>query len=1219
MRRPSLKSILSHRFFTKPPIPTSYSYSPNPNESTRNSPYIPPVILEEPASPVQSLSKLSEEEELPTGVVLVVGGHSITASDISDDSFMTAVTSDSDAGGSGEIPTPITSASEDDVDLEEDSESEIKAGKRKALDQSSSAGQTVVDRDDETYDSLGFLHRNTSQTTIRRGNSTDLSTGTPNTRRGIRTSSLPTSTAEEDDSATTSSSITYPTNTSPSISKTSPIPTAYQTYLGLAAPRLTRNFSHDSTASLFSLGGSPIPPHNRTPSRTKRKSVGSMYSERLITLEENDQFDSLNINYLDLMGQERPDLLSTVEEKLLLKKMGELGFDEGQISHSILTDACDSSAAIWWMLRRKAENSSNSTKEGEADIPVVEKIVSTRSNSYGPNNSKGSSSSSRRPSIPKKKFFDLHHDTESSSHLSSDDDEVPHFPIRPPITTSPAPISYTSSSIPNTTSTAKTSSGYDLLSLAPTIDSNPTLPPSILSTPPLIPFDPPTNERLLTPTKLSTMTKDSGSNNSPENSPVSPSISLPGTPGGTESGKKRARSASVSMLARATSAIGLKKSNDASTTTANNEKLALTTEGLVMNNSTAIHSASLSPGGGTTPKASLVPLPSLGTPPPSSPAKRLSTIPLLSYPTPPKAPLLPSSASQQTFDTVNGSSPSVKTGGGGGTKKSIKGGNLFSNFKMWFGDDKKKRRKMAASHNEEVSHQSRNVQVSRRSTSGHRQDSLGVSSPVRRPQIGSRRSSAASLAPPSRRSSMNSNHQPTNNTTTNNTITNSNSNSTSRIIDQSTSLSPNLGFTGGHHRRRSDSSRASNSDREHSRPPSLRSFSGGVDHLRGSRMQQGSKAGSASSVGSHGATSNQQPHFLKDVYRRPSATTTVRRIHHHGSSGGHHHSNRHSRNRSTSSSVTRRSSSSSYEDELDDRFGGISGLGGSGTGGGQEETKAAPILEEDESESASEDRTVEERERTLRKLSGEFTTTTTLSTGTTPSTSRLRQSSSTSSPRPSIHSHHSSSSSKHHHSNTPIIFSAHKTRHVFGTPSQPSSSSSTSTSISNSNLISKKSSQPSNNRPALRDIFAKKQQKDVDGEWIDEIDDLGGYGGGLGQHSTIRNSSIGSTTSTSTSSIIKSNASSFPTSSSSTTNNSNSPPSSTTPARSESPSTSMFENRYAGVVPLASSISNSEGSGTITGSGNVGSNSGSWRNTQGRPPAFRSAVVIEEEEEEEEE
>lgn len=1038
--RPSLKAILSHRFFTSPPTAPAYdtrrTASPHlaPHES------FPPVIPEETStgSPTDELSNAFDHTPLLASPPLQASppllSHALAASDVSDASFFSTA-SGSDAGHSRSgATTPITS---DDGDPPL---SVVREGKRKALDQDGDDGD------------LTLFHRNESQTTIGRGRSAELH-ATP--RGSMAGKALMLGTTEEVDEGRAAMS------------------SAYQSHLGLSAPSLQRNASSSSSTSLASMGGSPVPIHSRTPSRTKRRSVGSTFSERLFSLDEVTT--SSPIDYLSLLSLPSPSPLSTPNEQTLLEALTSLGFDTGQIVHSIKTDACDSCAAIWWMLKRKAD-------EREREKVEVEQAISSLA----------------RPGLPKQTSSPLaqmfgarvEEPMPSPGFSSSDDGSVLEMSTTSPI----APAATSEDRLGRYLQ----QTGESLL--AP-------LPPYV---PPVEPGSP---SRKTVPQSNS---KDHLTvSPSPSPSPgLSPPSSDPGTPmlglGSdlvepvSEGKSKRARSASVSMLARATSAIGsslaLKKSTDA------------------VKDDSKVEDERSTP---TTPLASLFlrksSIPNeteLRSSTPSSPSRSTSTPDLLgtpigssvSVPSPRSPGGISASASQDTFNTVT-SEASSSTRASKPSKKGTKGG-IFMNFKMWFGDDRRKRKRNPSPMYEGGS-ASRAGTGSRRS---FRQEGSFASSPLKKPPLGSRRSSSNSIVPPSRRSSMNSIHRV-------------------RTNELPAHYMPSL----GHNRRCSDGSRASNSDREHSRPSSLRSVSGGD----AGRRPRHSKAGSVSSTGSFRV-------HTSPVLRRPPTTTTVRR--HHGSQGRHH------RNRSTSSSINTRHSSSSSVGDDEDRL--------------EEPKSADPILEEDET--AEDERALEERHRTLRKLSGDF------SSGDFPSTTVHASSSSVS--RFSLDSHHSTG--RH----SPVIFSSHKTRHIFGAPSQPVPSS-IAHKISHSTL-----------RPALRDVFAN---KDAEGEWFDEEDDLGGYGGGLGQAPTrsgARSESVSSTHSTSSSLF------------SSGTTASTHPSSQLESSAGHDEGVNVFEGRYASV-----------GQDTpVVGMGSGGA--GAWRAVQAnRAPAFRSALMIEEEEEEEEE
>ena len=94
----------------------------------------------------------------------------------------------------------------------------------------------------------------------------------------------------------------------------------------------------------------------RTPVRTKRRSVSSALSdheESVINTPEPPAAEQNNFS--TLLDSPVPMIFSTPVEQGLLNTLSSLGFDIGQIVHSVLSDACDSSGSLWWMLVRKAE------------------------------------------------------------------------------------------------------------------------------------------------------------------------------------------------------------------------------------------------------------------------------------------------------------------------------------------------------------------------------------------------------------------------------------------------------------------------------------------------------------------------------------------------------------------------------------------------------------------------------------------------------------------------------------------------------------------------------------------------------------------------------------------------------------------------------------------------------------------------------------------------
>ncbi|GAA99403.1 uncharacterized protein L969DRAFT_399840 [Mixia osmundae IAM 14324] len=96
-----------------------------------------------------------------------------------------------------------------------------------------------------------------------------------------------------------------------------------------------------------------IPNDRRTPSRTKRRSVGSIVSEHRVPLVLDPE--PAVPDYLAMLSMPPPPLLSSASDRQLLDMLETLGLDSGQIVHSVTTFACDASGAVWWMLRKKAD------------------------------------------------------------------------------------------------------------------------------------------------------------------------------------------------------------------------------------------------------------------------------------------------------------------------------------------------------------------------------------------------------------------------------------------------------------------------------------------------------------------------------------------------------------------------------------------------------------------------------------------------------------------------------------------------------------------------------------------------------------------------------------------------------------------------------------------------------------------------------------------------
>ena len=112
----------------------------------------------------------------------------------------------------------------------------------------------------------------------------------------------------------------------------------------------------------------PLP--TRTPVRTKRRSVSSQISPptspklRSATLttangaagvegEMSNEGEGVVMDFVGAMTRQVAVVFSTPQERAMLSTLAALGFDTGQIVHSVLSDACDSAGALWWIMRKK--------------------------------------------------------------------------------------------------------------------------------------------------------------------------------------------------------------------------------------------------------------------------------------------------------------------------------------------------------------------------------------------------------------------------------------------------------------------------------------------------------------------------------------------------------------------------------------------------------------------------------------------------------------------------------------------------------------------------------------------------------------------------------------------------------------------------------------------------------------------------------------------------
>ncbi|KAG0704027.1 Pkinase-domain-containing protein [Suillus ampliporus] len=117
------------------------------------------------------------------------------------------------------------------------------------------------------------------------------------------------------------------------------------------------NVAPSATASTTNLDQtSKAPPYpTRTPARTKRRSVSSTLSDSGSPTLDKPLAPLPPQDFASLLSTPAPIIFSTPAERDLLNNLSLIGFDTGQIVHSVLSDACDAAGAIWWMLKRKRE------------------------------------------------------------------------------------------------------------------------------------------------------------------------------------------------------------------------------------------------------------------------------------------------------------------------------------------------------------------------------------------------------------------------------------------------------------------------------------------------------------------------------------------------------------------------------------------------------------------------------------------------------------------------------------------------------------------------------------------------------------------------------------------------------------------------------------------------------------------------------------------------
>ncbi|KAJ1575253.1 hypothetical protein NDA11_004681 [Ustilago hordei] len=108
--------------------------------------------------------------------------------------------------------------------------------------------------------------------------------------------------------------------------------------------------------------------HHRTPSRTKRRSLSSSG----LSDHHPPLLGRKPVDYVSQLAHLQPATFCTAVEQDLLHQLSTLGIDVGQMVHSVMTDACDTSGAMWWMLLRKAKDCQAQQPLGT--VPATESV-----------------------------------------------------------------------------------------------------------------------------------------------------------------------------------------------------------------------------------------------------------------------------------------------------------------------------------------------------------------------------------------------------------------------------------------------------------------------------------------------------------------------------------------------------------------------------------------------------------------------------------------------------------------------------------------------------------------------------------------------------------------------------------------------------------------------------------------------------------------------------
>ncbi|OAV93380.1 CAMK/CAMKL/MARK protein kinase [Puccinia triticina 1-1 BBBD Race 1] len=364
--RPSIEKILSHPWFTTPPLQHSFG---EPEPLSRPSP-----IIEEaqqlPKSPSTSMGTFPSSADQPhrtpsRGSPPISSNHpnqschSILDSDASGHSSKESDLSVSSARSS--TSSPVTS---------EDLPAQMPAIPDLGLSSSHRpAGHPSKSTPASNHKPSPLLHHsNSSHSTIR------------NSQHSIPHNNhlqhLPTHAEDENDTALSLSNFSPSSDQDPGASPQSSNVSPSNLMTGSSKPR--------PLSILSCVPSSLSHPQIRTPSRTKRRSIGSTLSERIGPFEDGASSDfatpttnqarlstssllTVVIDYVGALKATTQAPLLSPEDLTFMKSLSDLGFDTGQIVHSVQSFACDSSGALWWLMKRKKEKQSINREDTERD------------------------------------------------------------------------------------------------------------------------------------------------------------------------------------------------------------------------------------------------------------------------------------------------------------------------------------------------------------------------------------------------------------------------------------------------------------------------------------------------------------------------------------------------------------------------------------------------------------------------------------------------------------------------------------------------------------------------------------------------------------------------------------------------------------------------------------------------------------------------------------